>query len=63
MDADEGLSLRPHSSTIDVEGLPGHEGRIVTGKERDCADEVFRHFYALDRLHLRNRIKLLIHRF
>src|SRR5262249_15021721 len=54
--------LGPHPPSIDIEGLPGHERGIVAGEEGQRADQIVGYFHALDRLHLCDRGKFLVHR-
>ena len=47
-------ALAAHASAVDIQRLSGDEGGIVAGQERHRADQIVRHFHALDRLHLRD---------
>ena len=39
-----GRALAAHASAVDVQRLPGDEGGVVAGQERDRADQIVRHF-------------------
>src|ERR1700735_801387 len=54
-------SLRPYPSAVDVQRLPGHEGGVVAGEERQRADQILRYLDALDRLQAGDGGEFIVH--
>lgn len=54
-----GPSCAAHETTVDPDGLAGHERGVVTDQEGEGSDQILRLLHALDRLQLRHDLKEL----